>query len=731
MRFKRLALVPAVVFATCLPVLASTGTDAGGGDMTHKMTVLAIQVGVILFAARLGGMIAERLRMPGVLGELLVGVGIGPYALGAVPLGAFFSGGIFPLVSGAAFPVSPELYGFCSIASIILLFLSGVETDTKMFLRYSFSGSLVGVFGVVFSFVAGNLSAVWLMPRFFGTGPIGVFSPAALFLGIMGTATSVGITARILSEQKRMDSEEGVTTMAGAVVDDVLGIIVLAIGLGVIGAQGAGGGVDWVNIGRIAAKAFGIWLGATVIGMIAARRISGLLKLFGSQLPVAIMSLGLALMLAGFFESMGLAMIIGAYVMGLALSRTDIRYVIQEKLTPIYAFMVPIFFCVMGMMVDVGQLLTGPVLLFGSIYTILAILSKVVGCSIPALFCGFNGLGALRISAGMVPRGEVALIVAGIGLAKGVLKPDVFGIGVLMTLVTTLVAPPMLVALFKIDRSGRRHPVGEAMQSRAFSFEMPSNESAQMMCEKLILEFRKEGFFTHLLSRTDAIWQVRREAVQIGIRRMGPAIHFECSPDEERFIATAVLEVTAGLTRLAGELSKPVKTRGMAERLSDSRATPPGHLNSELARFLRAFVMLPSLQVQTKDEALRRLVEVLFEKGLLADPDPVYRKILEREAILSTGLEHGIAVPHIRTDAVSTLVGVVAIVPAGIQDYTTIDGSPVKMLVLTISPIDLQTPHLRLIAHIAQVLDETGRMRMLAARTEAAMRDVFLGAHTS
>ncbi len=728
MNFKRLAFVLTVGFTTCLTAFASGAAESEGGGMTHKMTMLAIQVGIILFAARLGGMLAEKVKMPGVLGELFAGIVIGPYALGGIGIGSFFQQGVFPAVEGAAFPVTPELYGFCTIASIILLFLSGVETDMKMFMRYSLAGSLVGIGGVVFSFIAGNLCAVLLMPVILQTGPVSFMSPSALFLGIMGTATSVGITARILSEQRCIDSEEGVTTMAGAVIDDVLGIIILAIGLGVIAAQGGeGSGVDWGNIGKIAAKAFGIWLGATVLGVVAARKISGLLKLFKSRLPIAIMSLGLALILAGFFESMGLAMIIGAYVMGLALSRTDIRYVIHENLSPLYGFMVPIFFCVMGMMVDCSQVFTRPVLLFGSIYTVLAILSKIIGCSIPSFMCGFNWLGAARIGAGMVPRGEVALIVAGIGLSAGILTPEVFGIGILMTLVTTVVSPPILVALFKIKKSGLRHPKDPSHISRPFTFTMPSIESADMMCEKLILEFRKEGFFTHLLSHDDSIWQVRRDNIEIGIHRVETQINFECSPAEESFIATAILEVTAELTTLANELSKPVKTRGVAHHLCDSGSAGHEHADSELSKYIRQFVMIPRLRAETKDEVLNALVDVLFQKGLLQNPETTCDKLIAREAIMSTGLEHGIAIPHIRTDDVSTLVGLVAIVPGGIKDYTTIDGSIVNIIIMTISPTNLQTPHLRLIAHVGHVLDETGRSKILGARTENDMRTVFLG----
>ena len=705
--------------------------DAEGGDMTHKMMMLAIQIGIILFAARTGGMLAERFHIPSVLGELLAGIAIGPYALGGISLGGILKNGVFPLMgSGSTFPVTPELYGFCTIASIILLFLSGVETDLKLFVRYSLAGSLVGIGGVVISFVFGNLCAVLFLHRFIGGEPVTFFSSEALFLGIMCTATSVGITARILSERKSIDSPEGVTTMAGAVIDDVLGIVILAIGMGVVSTHGAGdtGGIDWGKIGMIAVKVFGIWLGATVVGVIAARRISGLLKMFGSESLIAILSLGLALMLSGFFESMGLAMIIGAYVMGLALSRTDIRYVITENLMPVYLFMVPIFFCVMGMMVDMHKLMSAPVLIFGLIFTLMAVAAKIIGCSVPALFCGFNGIGALRIGAGMIPRGEVALIVAGIGLTKGLLHPEVFSVGILMTLVTTVAAPPIMVEFYKIKKSGLRRPLSDAETSRPFTFSLPSAEAATALCEKLIKAFRSEGFFTHRLGGGSDIWQVRRDDVEIGVSRKGREVVFECSPSEERFIATAVLDVTTELTKLAQDLAKPVKAFGVASlvRSADNGVNGPLRVDSYIERYLRRFIMVPNLKAADKNETLEEMMNILFVKGLVKDPRNALKLVQDRETAMSTGLESGLAIPHVKTDLVDSLVGVVAVLEKEIDDYETVDGSKVRIIVLTLSPVMVQAPHLRIIAHIGKVLDDGGRKRLIAAETEKEMYDVFI-----
>jgi Kef-type K+ transport system membrane component KefB len=262
------------------------------------MMVLALQLGVILFVAKLSAGLFEKIRLPGVLGEIAGGLLVGPYMLGAVPLPSL-PRGLFPL--NGEFPISPELYGFCSVAAIVLLFGAGLETNVPLFMRYSFAGCMVGLGGVLLSFVLGDLTAVWFSHLLFDE-PVGFFSPPALFLGVMSTATSVGITATILSERGKIDSPEGVTILAGAVIDDVLGILLLAVTMGVVTASRATGSINWGHIGVISAKAVCIWLAATVLGLAASHRISFLLKLFRARRTIAIMAFGMGLILAGLFE---------------------------------------------------------------------------------------------------------------------------------------------------------------------------------------------------------------------------------------------------------------------------------------------------------------------------------------------------------------------------------------------------------------------------------------------
>ena len=407
------------------------------------------QLAVILAAAKVGGEICQRyLKTPPVLGELVVGIIIGPYALGqfSIPgIGPLFEA---PHGAGGAVPVSTELYSVSQVAAVVLLFTAGLETDLKQFLRYAGPATAVALGGVVFPFLFGVGATLLFMPGGL-EGDALLYS--ALFMGAVMTATSVGITARVLNDIQKLDTSEGVTILAAAVVDDVLGILVLTIivGLSSPDSQATVGGV-----GLVAVKAIGFWLALMVGGILCAKYISAALRAFRGAGSAIALSLALAFLAAGLAESFGLAMIIGAYTIGLALSGTPLARQVEEPIMGVYHALVPIFFVVMGMLVDISSM--GGVLLFGGVISVLAIVSKVAGSGLPALFTGFNKVGSWRIGIGMLPRGEVALIIAGIGLSRGIIGADVFGVAIMMTVVTTLMAPLILVPSFARGGSGKR-----------------------------------------------------------------------------------------------------------------------------------------------------------------------------------------------------------------------------------------------------------------------------------
>lgn len=516
--------------------------DGAGPSITHMMMLLVIQLAILIIVAKIGGYAAQRfLRLPTVLGELAAGMLIGPYALGAkISLPDF--GPIF--TEHAGFAASTELYGIATLASIILLFLAGLETDLAAFLRYSFVGSVVGLGGLLTAFLIGDGIAV-LWP---GNGIEHLLHPAALFLGVISVATSVGITARILAEKRKMASPEGVTILAGAVFDDVAGIIALAIVMGMAKVSMEGGAIRWEEIGIIAAKAIGFFVVVTALGLLFARKITAAIKQFKSKEIIVSICFGLAMLLAGLAEMAGLAMIIGAYIMGLALSRTDLAHEIEEHLQGVYNILVPIFFCVMGMMVDFSAMKS--TLLFGLVYSLLAVVSKVAGCGLPAWAMRFNLRGALRIGLGMLPRGEVALIVAGIGLAAGIIDRGTFGVAILMTVITTMLAPPLLVHSFQ-GGSGLRKEIKDGCEDiDSIALEFPSEDITDFLVNRFICTLQCEEFFVHRLHTDLPTYQVRKDEIMFVVVQEDAALRINTPMEHQPLVRLLLAEELLALSDL-------------------------------------------------------------------------------------------------------------------------------------------------------------------------------------
>lgn len=423
--------------------------------MTHEITLLILQLAFILLIARISAEIFERyLKQPGVLGELVAGMIFGPFLLGAYvaipglgPLFPAFSAG--SLEAQSHIPVSFPLYAFGQVASIFLLFMAGLETNLASFLKFAGKAGIVGAAGIILPFLAGDFLTVW-----FGHAS-GFFDGHALFMGAILSATSVGITARVLSEIGKLDTPEGMTILGAAVVDDVLGILVLAIVVNLVES----GSIDLQSIGWTALKAFGIWIGLTAFFIFTAPWLTRVWSWFRTPGSSLVLTLMACLLAAAVCEMVGLALIIGAYVVGLAFSNTPVASKLVEEMRGVYHVFVPVFFVLLGMLVDFGSMKHA--LLFGCVISLAAIIGKIVGCGAAGLACGFSKIGATRIGIGMIPRGEVALIIAGYGLTRGVVDNEMFGVAILMTMVTTLFAPIFLVPAFRWkDRELRVQPSG-------------------------------------------------------------------------------------------------------------------------------------------------------------------------------------------------------------------------------------------------------------------------------
>jgi len=677
-------------------------------QITEYVAELVLQIGIILFAVRLFGQLAKKIGIPSVLGELLAGVIIGPFALGGIAIPGF-PNGIFPLAFSEThtLAVSLELYSFATVASIVLLFASGLETDLGMFLRYSIAGGIIGISGALFSFIAGTFCGVILLDSSF-------WDPHCLFLGVIAMSSSIGISARILSERRKMDSPEGVTIISAGVFEDVLWIILLAVVLGITAVTGGSSG-NGPSIGAIlllAGKALGIWLGATILFLICSKALAGFLKIFKNSQDFSVLALGLAMIIAGLLEKQGIALIIGAYIAGLALSKTDIAAVIQERIRGLYVFFVPMFFAIMGMMVNVREVITPPVLIFGILYALAVMLAKIIGDGGFAILFGFNRKGALRIGTGMIPRGEGALITCGIGLAAGAISNQLFSAAVFMIFITIVVCPSLMNLAFKIPGRGTRKPEkSDDSVHEMWNFE--SKEIADLVVENILNEFRNEGFYVQTMNIDEGISQARKGDISISITEEHSSILIATSKTDMPFVKNEVYEVILELYHNIERLKISADPAKMKRDLLDTEA----RATKDILELIDAECFTLDLKGETKGQIISELVDLLDSKGKLLDKDLVLADVLEREKTMSTGMDHGIALPHAKTDGITDTAVAIGVNKKGIA-FDSMDGQLSQLFVLIVSPKKDCGLYVQILAAIGSILrDKTLRDGVIDALT--------------
>jgi len=398
---------------------------------------------LMLIGARLGGALFERFGQSPVLGELLAGVLIGN-------LGLVGYHGLETLRD------QPGLDLLAQIGVLFLLFKVGVETDIGKMMAVGGSSFLVAVLGVIAPMVLGFFCSRGFFPAHH---PL-----THWYVGATLCATSVGITARVLADLGRTSSTEGRIILGAAVIDDVLGLIVLAVVAGLIGAADGGRAFAPLTVAWIVTKAM-LFLGLAIgIGRWASRRAFALAtRLSGAGVLLSV-ALAFCFALAWVAGRVGLAPIVGAFGAGLVLderhyrdllARDEKRRTLPELLEPISSFLVPVFFVLMGMRVDLGAFAAPGVLGFAAVLTLAAVVGKQA-CSLGVLE---RGTDRIAVGLGMIPRGEVGLIFAGIGATlvlggERVIGDDVFSAVVIMVALTTLVTPPLLVWKMRGARRG-------------------------------------------------------------------------------------------------------------------------------------------------------------------------------------------------------------------------------------------------------------------------------------
>jgi len=412
----------------------SQQTHATTESVGHHSPVapVLISIVIILMGAKLGGALFEKMNQPAVLGELVVGMALGNLAL------VGFHGLDY-------LKTEPVVAILAELGVILLLFEVGLESNVSEMLEVGLSSFLVACIGVI-------------APFFLGWGVAALFLPQEnqlvhVFIGATLCATSVGITARVLKDLGKTNTKESRIILGAAVIDDVLGLVILAVVSGIIQAANRGGeSLSLVAVTWIILKALTFLVAAVGLGLYLSPRlfrVASRLKVHGVLLAV---SLSFCFLLAYLASLIELAPIVGAFAAGLILDEVhykDFRdrgeHSIDELIKPITTFLVPLFFVLMGIKVNLAAFGQVNILVFALVLTLAAIIGKQV-CSLPVLE---RGLNRLAIGLGMIPRGEVGLIFAGIGTTlviggERVVSDSTFSAVVIMVIITTLVTPPVL-----------------------------------------------------------------------------------------------------------------------------------------------------------------------------------------------------------------------------------------------------------------------------------------------
>jgi Kef-type K+ transport system membrane component KefB len=375
----------------------------------HGAADILLSLFVVFVAARIGDELAQRMRMPGVVGEIVAGALLGPSLLSWVHPGVV-------------------LDALAEVGVVFLLFAVGLETRLADLKRVGLIAFMVGTLGVIVPFGGASL---WAHLEGFAWNK-------SMFIAAAFVATSAGITARVLQEMHALQRREAHVILAAAVIDDILAMLLLGV---VVSTQGSGV-ADPVHLLIVVAEAVGFVVVVGWLGTRVARRRSAWLERPRMTMSALSIVLALCLGLAWLSTRFGLAAIIGAFLAGLIASETDQRAQLEHQMKPLLTLLTPFFFVMTGVKLDVRVFLNPDALIMLSIATLLAVVTKWLGAYLGSLKLGHRS--AMAVGIGMVPRGEVGVVVASLGLAAGVFSAEVYAVIVAMSLLTSILTPPLL-----------------------------------------------------------------------------------------------------------------------------------------------------------------------------------------------------------------------------------------------------------------------------------------------
>ncbi len=377
-----------------------------------------ISLALLLFTAKIFAELFHRIKLPIVLGELLAGIIIGPYALGGLPL---FNGE--PLVI-----LDETIKNIGELAAIVILFVAGLEITPREFLRGGASSFTIGALGVIVPFFVG----------YFVFSLYGLEALETLLIATALTATSIAISIQVLSSLGKMQTKEAQLILGAAIVDDILAIAVLSVVLTMV--QTGNTTPDIMEITFLILKILGLFVALLVGSIVIVPRILHRERLWKSQGSIEGITTAIFFGGAGIAALVGLSPIVGAFAIGMAVASTRLIKQVEEYVHKLQIIFAPLFFAIIGAQVDLRGI-NLDVLLIAGILVFIAIVTKMLGCGLPSLIFLKDKSRAMRVGIGMVSRGEVGLIVAGVGATSGVISGDVYTAIIVMVAVTTIITP--------------------------------------------------------------------------------------------------------------------------------------------------------------------------------------------------------------------------------------------------------------------------------------------------
>ena len=385
-----------------------------------------ISLSILLFSAKVFAEIFQRLKMPVVLGELLAGIMVGPYALGGLPL---FEGG--PLVV-----LDETVKHMGELSAIVILFVAGLEITPREFLRGGAASFTVGALGVI-------------VPFFVGFAVFSIYGLSAfetLLIATALTATSIAISIQVLTELGKMQSKEARLILGAAIVDDILAIAVLSVVVTMV--QSGNITPDIMEITFLIVKILGLFAVLLIGAIFLVPRILHREKLWRSKGSIEGITTAIFFGTAGIAAYVGLSPIVGAFAVGMAIASTKLIKQVEEYVHKLQFIFAPLFFAIIGAQVDLRGINLN-VLLIAGIIVAIAISTKLLGCGLPSLIFLKDKAKSMRVGVGMISRGEVGLIVAGVGVTTGALSTDIYTAIIIMVALTTIITPIWLKKIYQ------------------------------------------------------------------------------------------------------------------------------------------------------------------------------------------------------------------------------------------------------------------------------------------